>query len=1323
MKLRRIVSRVPTFSSINVKYKKSIGHRIRDSIDFVTTYFHPVKKYLFPNFVAVHYFYIISMTILASILLYPVKNHAYIDILFLAAGATTQGGLNTVDVNSLTLYQQLIIYIICCLSTPIIIHGFLAFVRLYWFERHFDGIRVTSKRDFKMRRTRTIIERQMTARTMSARTTSMGRFNTSDYMHRSSNRNNRNTQKTDFQAQLFSGKMVNRDEQNNIGHFDNLANETPNENSDIQLNRSSASINTAPEDEKYSGAHETSLMFKEPTRERRNGLKPERFVGRRKSTDITPADMYRSISILQDRHKVERQEDDSGPALVIKAPTYDDSDDQSSDNIESPSDRYSHAKDNNKPANGEIKLNKVNSPEPDGYSNTINHDNNRNRSTGFDSHPISTSSEEVSSLNSDDTIESHDSYDDSSSSGDNHSVNSEVNYDSRVENPDSSLDSEFEEESEGEIRNLSRRNTQGNIENNDHPHNNGPSIQFNLVSPPRKRRTTQSFETRPQPIKRSSSNFLKSFRKKNKFKEKLRQRRASVHDPQFLYDDSFPEHKANVNNSQHSNEDYYSENEDERRSLHDIPNLEKTPVNLKRATTNTSNRGEFNEMNPLERSKTFDVASPSDLDKLTQSPEFQKLVYKNWKENNKKRRGMRNIQWNNNIFENDRPELRHFKSVDTNDGNIYNNIHFGNPNHINEHNSRYISRQDTNLGQNYEASINNNDEEDIGNYHLHFDHDFNLAYPSHSLSRTMSTNYLSWQPTIGRNSTFVGLNRSQKNELGGVEYRAIKLLCLILLVYYVGFHVMAFIFFLPWVLHKHEYKVIVRGDGVSPTWWGFFTAMSAFNDLGLTLTPDSMSSFKGAVFPLTVMIWFIIIGNTGFPVLLRFIIWVLFKLSPDLSSMKESLGFLLDHPRRCFTLLFPSGATLWLLVTLIALNSTDLVLFVIFDFNSSVVEMLTKGRRVLVGLFQGVCTRTAGFSVIDLSLLHPSIQVSYMLMMYVSVLPLAISIRRTNVYEEQSLGIYGSEGNSPDVDGNDDENSDSDSDSDSDSASDSESESDPDLSPRSKRIRKKKRAKKKKAKKKRAKMKKKARKKPSAKSFIGAHLRRQLSFDLWFLFLGLFIICICEGGKIRDRTKPDFNVFSILFELVSAYGTVGLSLGYPGTNQSFSGQFTTISKLVIIAMLIRGRNRGLPYSVDRAIILPSERLDNMDHIQELENKRNADNDVSSGSDPVTLYLKKRIRRVFKGIRRVKDSIQTVEEPLVHKAAEQFSNSEGHEMQDMGNEQYKYTSKDYDHLSVHKKFGPDNSSVEQEEEELNESTPRNDMEYGEVDPSLLRRRSH
>jgi Trk-type K+ transport system membrane component len=48
-------------------------------------------------------------------------------------------------------------------------------------------------------------------------------------------------------------------------------------------------------------------------------------------------------------------------------------------------------------------------------------------------------------------------------------------------------------------------------------------------------------------------------------------------------------------------------------------------------------------------------------------------------------------------------------------------------------------------------------------------------------------------------------------------------------------------------------------------------------------------------------------------------------------------------------------------------------------------------------------------AITNLQLLHPAVLVSYLIMMYISVFPLAISIRRTNVYEEQSLGIYSSE--------------------------------------------------------------------------------------------------------------------------------------------------------------------------------------------------------------------------------------------------------------------------------------------------------------------------
>ena len=183
---------------------------------------------------------------------------------------------------------------------------------------------------------------------------------------------------------------------------------------------------------------------------------------------------------------------------------------------------------------------------------------------------------------------------------------------------------------------------------------------------------------------------------------------------------------------------------------------------------------------------------------------------------------------------------------------------------------------------------------------------------------------------------------------------------------------------------------------------------------------------------------------------------------------------------------------------------------------------------MLNGLFQAASTRTAGFASVNLANLHPGIQVSYLIMMYISVFPIAISVRRTNVYEEKSLGIYGS----------------------------SKEEADDDKEP----------------------------------SYVGAHLRRQLSFDLWYIFLGLFIIAIAEGKRLSNTNEYAFTTFSVLFEIVSAYGTVGLSLGYPGIDASFSAEFSVVSKLVVIAMQIRGRHRGLPYELDRAVLLPSDSL-------------------------------------------------------------------------------------------------------------------------------------
>lgn len=205
--------------------------------------------------------------------------------------------------------------------------------------------------------------------------------------------------------------------------------------------------------------------------------------------------------------------------------------------------------------------------------------------------------------------------------------------------------------------------------------------------------------------------------------------------------------------------------------------------------------------------------------------------------------------------------------------------------------------------------------------------------------------YLSWTPTLGRNSAFPGLTEEQREELGGIEYRSLKTLALILTCYFWGFSIFGVACMLPWILNSGTYGSIVDNADQSRVWWGFFTPHSAFMDLGFTLTSDSMNSFNTGIFPLLLMSFLIVIGNTGFPVMLRFIIWCASLVVPRGTGLYEELRFLLDHPRRCFTLLFPSGATWWLFWLLVVLNGLDLIFFIVLDVSVAHFSLLLRTLR------------------------------------------------------------------------------------------------------------------------------------------------------------------------------------------------------------------------------------------------------------------------------------------------------------------------------------------------------------------------------------------
>ncbi|KAM0218022.1 hypothetical protein ACHAPA_010990 [Fusarium lateritium] len=371
---------------------------------------------------------------------------------------------------------------------------------------------------------------------------------------------------------------------------------------------------------------------------------------------------------------------------------------------------------------------------------------------------------------------------------------------------------------------------------------------------------------------------------------------------------------------------------------------------------------------------------------------------------------------------------------------------------------------------------------------------------------------LSREVTIGRNSIFHNLSSADREELGGIEYKSLKLLLKIIVGYYVCLHSLGAISLIAWIHNAPERAI--------------YSAQTMVTNLGFTLTPDSMISFNDAPTPLLIMSALALAGHTFYPVILRLIIWTTSKVIPKKSSLQEPLSFLLNHPRRCYTLLFPSGPTWALFGILALLNIADILFVILLDLDNPTVTVLPGWQRFCAAVFQAVSSRHTGTASFNLANVNPAVQMALLAMMYVSVYPISIVVRSSNTYEERSLGIY-----EKNLQYNEDDGG----------------------------------------------------------SYFVTHLRNQLSFDLWYICLGLFCISIAEHSKIMDGNDPAFTMWQIFFEGVSAYCNVGLSLGYPTINSSFCTEFTTFSKLVICAMMVRGRHRGLPYALDRAIVLPTEK--------------------------------------------------------------------------------------------------------------------------------------
>ncbi|KXH30596.1 potassium transport protein 1 [Colletotrichum salicis] len=491
--------------------------------------------------------------------------------------------------------------------------------------------------------------------------------------------------------------------------------------------------------------------------------------------------------------------------------------------------------------------------------------------------------------------------------------------------------------------------------------------------------------------------------------------------------------------------------------------------------------------------------------------------------------------------------------------------------------------------------------------------------------------------SVGRNGQFFDLTEEQREYLGGVEYRALKILFTIVCVYFVLWQLLGAITLGAW---SYVHSQSITAVNSQNSWWaGIFLAISSFNNAGMTLLDAGVAAFDNDAFVLTVVTILSLAGNAAFPAFLRaavyFCSWVL-KLSVDddeYTVWKEAFDFILKYPRRLYMMMFPSKANLVFVTMFSTIAIMDWVLLLVLSIGNSAIEAYPVGKRVGLAIFQALTIPSGGFAVVPVSSLYFDVLVLWVIVMYISAYPEIIVMRNSNVYEERSLGIYTTEpekSEDPDL-----------------TANESVDELLPTFGPLLSRptsghalslertavsasgVSQEKSGISTKPVKRLAAIGRRGTSfvgkqiqnrmnnfqgvgvttKPRLKrsvainfdsanaapgststpeghvSLVSQHLRGQLSHDIWAIAFSLFLVTLIETShSIADPRS--YSVFNFLFEIVSGYTNIGLSMGLPDHSFSFVGGWYTGSKLVMIIMMIRGRHRGLPVALDHAVKLP-----------------------------------------------------------------------------------------------------------------------------------------
>ncbi len=328
-------------------------------------------------------------------------------------------------------------------------------------------------------------------------------------------------------------------------------------------------------------------------------------------------------------------------------------------------------------------------------------------------------------------------------------------------------------------------------------------------------------------------------------------------------------------------------------------------------------------------------------------------------------------------------------------------------------------------------------------------------------------------------------------------------------------------------------------NGINPWWWGLFHSISAFNNAGFGLLNNNLMNFTTDPVINLTIALLIILGGLGYPVLIFLYAYI--------------RGTLLHHHDIRQRMLQQDIAGIASKVqVMVALYGTGLFLIVgtilplAIEWGNGGLAEMSFFHKVLIMFFQSTSTRTAGFNTVDIGSLHIATLFLYMFLMYVGANPAGTA---GGIKIPTVAALYGyivdwfKAPNQPVI-------------------------------LRGRRISK----------------------------FALSHAIRLFFFSTVFIGVITFLISVLERDYLITP-DPIFNFMKVMFEVFSAFGTVGMSMGFSGGVTSFSAILSDTSKILIIITMLFGRLgpltilASLPWKREHLQAPPSEDHTDVESIQ------------------------------------------------------------------------------------------------------------------------------